>query len=146
MPENKTISADISETYEQPRAVLVRIPSEIAARIDADAQERGTNPTEIVRAIIREHYNKAANHSASVIELNDLIEDRFGHIVYEISRTRASLYHIAQQSPGLQISTDMLRKIFEVTCDDARMYLDKLEAEMKRRQSVPEQNAGDSAE
>jgi hypothetical protein len=38
MPENKRISADINESGEQPRAVLVRLAPEIAARVEADAQ------------------------------------------------------------------------------------------------------------
>jgi hypothetical protein len=38
MSENKRISADINETSEQPRAVLVRLAPEIATRVETDAR------------------------------------------------------------------------------------------------------------
>jgi hypothetical protein len=57
MAENKKLSADISETGDQPRAILVRFAPEVAARVEADAQARSASPTEIVRSIVCEHYS-----------------------------------------------------------------------------------------
>lgn len=131
MPENKKISGDINESGEQPRAVLVRFAPEIVARLETEARERDASPTEIVRAIVCEHYGEAGAQT-ELRELRDLVEGRFRHIVYEISRTRASLYRIAEQSPGIELSTDALRKIFEITREDARIYIDKLDAEIRR--------------
>lgn len=79
-------------------------------------------------------------------EIRDLIEDRFRHIVYEISRTRASLYRIAEESPGIELSTEALRDIFEITRGDARIYIDKLEAEIRRRLGPLPTNGKDSGE
>ena len=146
MAEHKAVSEGTNEIQNQTRQLAVRFGPEIVARLENEAAAKNVSPTEIVRSIVCEHYAAASDQRELPPQICGLIEDRFRHIVYEISRTRASLYHIAEQSPGLQISTDMLRKIFEVTREDARMYLEKLDAEMKRRQSAPEQNAGDSAE
>jgi hypothetical protein len=133
MAENKRISADINETSDQPRAVLVRLAPEIATRVETDARKCEVSPTEIVRSIVCEHYAAAGTQAALMRELRDLIEDRFRHTVYEISRTRASLYRIAEESPGIELSTDALREIFEITRGDARIYIDKLDAEIRCR-------------
>src|SRR5579875_2612158 len=136
MSENKRISTDINDGLEQTRAVLVRFAPQIAARLEADARERDASPTEIVRAIVREHYSERGKETELLNELRELIEDRFRHIVYEIPRTRASLYRIAEESPGIELSTETLRGIFEITRDDARIYIDTLDAEICRRLSA----------
>ena len=141
MIENKAVSEGTNENQNQTRQLAIRFAPEIVFRLETEAAAKNVSPTEIVRSIVCEHYAEAGDPKELIRQVSELIEDRFRHIVYEISRTRASLYHIAEQSPGLQISTDMLRKIFEVTREDARKYLEKLEAEMKRRQSTPEENA-----
>jgi hypothetical protein len=146
MPENKRISADINETSEQARAVLLRLAPEIASRVEADAREREVSPTEIVRSIVFEHYRGTAEQAALMREMRDLIEDRFRHTVYEISRTRASLYRIAEESPGIELSTEALGDIFEITREDARIYIDKLEAEIRRRLGPLPTNGKDSGE
>jgi hypothetical protein len=140
MPESKRISTDINGSGEQPRAVLVRFAPEIVARLETDARERDASPTEIVRAIVCAHYGAAGRQAELIGELRELIEDRFRHIVYEISRTRASLYRIAEESPGIELSTETLRGIFEVTREDARIYIDRLDAEIRRRLSAPQAN------
>lgn len=138
MPENKKLSADISETGDQPRAILVRFAPELAARVEADAQARGASPTEIVRSIVCEHYS-GANQEAGVIgELRDLIEDRFRHLVYEISRTRSSLYNVVEQSASFGLDRDKLKQIQQWSREDASEYLGRLDAEMRRRMGVAE--------
>ena len=61
MAENKKLSADISESGDQPRAILVRFAPKLAARVEADAHEQDVSPTEIVRSIICEHYGRAGD-------------------------------------------------------------------------------------
>ena len=138
MPENKKLSADISETGDQPRAVLLRLAPEIATRVEADARERDVSPTEIVRSIVCEHYS-GANQEAGVIgELRDLIEDRFRHLVYEISRTRSSLYNVVEQSATFGLDRAKLKEIQQWSREDASEYLARLDAEMRRRVGVAE--------
>jgi hypothetical protein len=135
MPENKKISTDINETNEQPRAVLLRLIPEIASRVEADARERDVSPTEIVRAIVCEHYRGAGEEAALIREILDLIEDRFRHTVYEISRTRSSLYNMAEQSGALALDRPMLKEIQQMSRQDATDYLGRLDAEIERRQA-----------
>ncbi|GEM_PF-5174037 len=136
MAENSAKSHDFMRGAEAPRPITVRFAPEIAARLEAEARERDASPTEIVRAIVREHYSGQARQTELIGELRELIEDRFRHIVYEISRTRASLYRIAEESPGIELSAETLRGIFEITRDDARIYIDTLDAEICRRLSA----------
>jgi hypothetical protein len=141
MPENKKISADINETSEQPRAVLVRLAPEIATRVETDAREREVSPTEIVRSIVCEHYS-AANEQAEVLRgIRDLIEDRFRHTVYEISRTRSSLYNMVEQSEPFGLDRPKLKEIQQLSRKDAADYLGRLDAEIDRRQSATKANS-----
>lgn len=135
MPENKKISVDISESGEQPRAVLVRLAPEVAARVHADAQERGVSPTEVVRSIVCERYSGAGEQAALMGEIRDLIEDRFRHIVYEISRTRSSLYNIVEHSDAFGLDRPKLREIQQWSREDAAEYLKRLDAEIDRRKA-----------
>ena len=72
-------------------------------------------PTEIVRAIVCEHYSGAGEQAALMREIRDLIEDRFRHIVYEISRTRSSLYNIVEQSGALGLDRPKLKEIQQLS-------------------------------
>jgi len=135
MPENKKISADINETSEQPRSVLVRLAPEIATRVENDAREREISPTEIVRSIVCEHYG-ASEQAALIREIGDLIEDRFRHIVYEISRTRSSLYNMVEQSGTLGLDRSKLKEIQQLSRKDASDYLARLDAEIDSRKGA----------
>jgi hypothetical protein len=136
MPENKRISADIGETSEQPRAVLVRLAPEVASRVEADAREREVSPTEIVRSIVCEHYAATGEQAALIEEIRDLIEDRFRHTVYEISRTRSSLYYMVEESDALGLDRSKLKEIQQLSRKDAADYLGRLDAEIERRKSA----------
>lgn len=143
MPESKRISADINESGEQPRAVLVRLAPEIATRVEADARERDVSSTEIVRSIICEHYRGASDLSALIREIRDLIEDRFRQTVYEISRTRSSLYNMVEQSEPLGLDREKLKEIQQLSREDATNYLARLDAETDRRKGAG-QTRGDA--
>jgi len=136
MPESKRISTDINGSGEQPRAVLVRFAPEIVARLEADARERDASPTEIVRAIVCAHYGAAGPQAELIGELRDLVEDRFRHIVYEISRTRSSLYHMMEQSESIDLDRERLTVIEQWSREDAQGYLHELDAEIRRRLSA----------
>jgi hypothetical protein len=140
MPENKRISADINESTEQPRAVLVRLAPEIATRVETDARERDASPTEIVRSIVCEHYSRAGESAALMHEIRGLIEDRFRHIVYEISRTRSSLYNMVEQSESFGLDRPKLTEIQQLSREDATNYLKRLDAEIDRLKGATKTN------
>lgn len=133
MVENRAVSDGTNEAQSQGKQLAVRFAPEVVGRIEADAIAGNVSPTEIVRSIVCEHYQGTSEQAGLMQELRDLVEDRFRHIVYEISRTRASLYRIAEQSPGLELSGEALRSVFEITREDARIYIDRLDAEIRRR-------------
>jgi len=135
MIENKTVSDGTNETANQTKQLAVRFTSEVAARIEADAAAQNASPTEIVRAIVREHYRGGGEKAAMMREIRDLIEDRFRHTVYEISRTRSSLYYMVEQSEALGLDRPMLKEIQQMSRQDATEYLGRLEAEIERRQA-----------
>jgi len=138
MVDTNTKSDDFTRTADQVKPITVRFAPEVAARVEADAQARGASPTEIVRSIVCEHYS-GANQEAGVIgELRDLIEDRFRHLVYEISRTRSSLYNVVEQSATFGLDRAKLKEIQQWSREDANEYLTRLDAEMRRRVGVAE--------
>jgi hypothetical protein len=145
MPESKRISTDINGSGEQPRAVLVRFAPEIVARLEAEARERDASPTEIVRAIVCAHYGAAGRQAELIGELRELVEDRFRHVVYEISRTRSSLYHMMEQSESIDLDRERLTVIEQWSREDAQGYLHELDAEIRRRLS-PLQASGQGRE
>jgi hypothetical protein len=140
MAENVAKSDDFTRGGEAPRPITVRLTPEIVARIEADARERDASPTEIVRAIVREHYGGRSKETELLNELRELIEDRFRHIVYEISRTRSSLYHMMEQSDSVDLDGDRLTVIEQWSREDARNYLADLDEEIRRRLASPRAN------
>jgi len=133
MVENRPVSDGTNETPSQSKQLAVRFAPELVARIEADAAAQNASPTEIVRAIVCEHYSGAGEAAALMREIRHLIEDRFRHIVYEISRTRSSLYNMAEQSGALELNRQMLKEIQQLSRQDATGYLERLDAEIERR-------------
>jgi len=133
MVENKMVSDGTNETANQSKELAVRITSEVVGQIEADAAAQNASPTEIVRAIVCKYYAETAGQAAMMREIRDLIEDPFRHIVYEISRTRSSLYNRAEQSGALGLNRQMLKEIQQLSRQDATGYLERLDAEIERR-------------
>ena len=146
MVENRAVSDGTKETQSQGRQLAVRFAPEIVARLEADARERDASPTEIVRAIVCAHYGAAGESAALMRELRDLVEDRFRHIVYEISRTRSSLYHMMEQSESIDLDRERLTVIEQWSREDAQGYLQELDAEIRRRLSPPQASGGEREE
>jgi hypothetical protein len=136
MVDSNTKSDDFTRTADQAKPITVRFAPEVAARVEADAQARSASPTEIVRSIVCEHYSGASQGTDLMRELRDLIEDRFRHLVYEISRTRSSLYNIVEQGNGFGFDRAKLKQIQQWSREDASEYLGRLDAEMRRRIEV----------
>ena len=136
MDENNTKSNDFTRTADQAKPITVRFAPEVAARVEADAQARTASPTEIVRSIVSEHYSGVSKGTELIGELRDLIEDRFRHLVYEISRTRTSLYNMVEQGNGFGLDRAKLKQIQQWSREDASEYLGRLDAEMRRRIEV----------
>lgn len=126
---------------DQAKPITVRFAPEIAAQLEAEAQARGASPTEIVRSIVCEHYSAANEQAGLIQEIRDLIEDRFRHTVYEISRTRSSLYNMVEQSGALGLDRPKLKEIQQLSRKDASDYLGRLDAEIDRRKSIAKTNS-----
>jgi hypothetical protein len=136
MAENTMKSDDFTRAVDQAKPITVRFAPEVAARVEADAQARGASPTEIVRTIVLKHYSGAGEQAGLMLEIHDLIEDRFRHLVYEISRTRSSLYNMVEQGNGFGLDRPKLKQIQQWSREDASEYLGRLDAEMRRRIEV----------
>lgn len=133
MVDSNTKSDDFTRTADQAKPITVRFAPEVAGQVEADAQARGGSPTETVRSIVSEHYRGVSKRTELIRELRDLIEDRFRHLVYEISRTRSSLYNIVEQGNGFGLDRPKLKQIQQWSREDASEYLGRLDAEMRRR-------------
>lgn len=133
MVEKTAVSEGTNETQNQSKQLAVRFAPEVAARIEADAAAQNASPTEIVRAIVCEHYSGAGEQTRLIGEIRDLIEDRFRHTIYEISRTRSSLYNMVEQSESFGLDRPKLKEIQQLSREDATSYLKRLDAEIDRR-------------
>ena len=140
MVENRPVSDGTNETPSQSKQLAVRFAPELVARIEADAAAQNASPTEIVRSIVFEHYSGASEQAALMREIRDLIEDCFRHTVYEISRTRSSLYNMAEQSESFGLNRPRLKDIQQLSREDAANYLKRLDAEIGRRKSASKTN------
>jgi hypothetical protein len=136
MVDSNTKSDDFTRTADQAKPITVRFAPEVAGQVEADAQARSASPTEIVRSIVSEHYSGVGKGTELIRELRELIEDRFRHLVYEISRTRSSLYNIVEQGNGFGLDRAKLKQIQQWSREDATEYLGRLDAEMRRRIEV----------
>jgi hypothetical protein len=136
MVENRAVSEGTNETQNQSKQLAVRFAPEVVARIEADAAAHDASPTEIVRSIVCEHYSGAGEQAVLMREIRDLIEDRFRHTVYEISRTRSSLYNMVEQSEPFGLDRPKLKEIQELSREDATNYLKRLNAEIDRRKGA----------
>ena len=141
MGENRPVSDGTNETSSQSKQLAVRFAPEVVARIEADATAQNASPTEIVRSIVFEHYSGASDQSVLMREIRELIEDCFRHTVYEISRTRSSLYNMVEQSESFGLDRPKLKDIQELSREDAANYLKQLDAEIDRRKSEAKANS-----
>ena len=140
MVENGAVSKGTNETENQSKQLAVRFAPEVVALIEADAAAENASPTEIVRAIVCEHYSGAGEQTRLIGEIRDLIEDRFRHTVYEISRTRSSLYNMVEQSEPFGLDRRKLKQIQQLSREDATNYLKRLDAEIDRRKGGAQTN------
>jgi len=140
MVENRAVSKGTNETENQSKQLAVRFAPEVVALIEADAAAENASPTEIVRAIVCEHYGAAGEQTRLIGEIRDLIEDRFRHTIYEISRTRSSLYNMVEQSESFGLDRPKLKEIQQLSREDATNYLKRLDAEIDRRKGAAQPN------
>jgi hypothetical protein len=140
MVDKTAVSEGTNETQNQSKQLAVRFAPEVAARIEADAATQNASPTEIVRAIVCEHYSGAGEQTRLIGEIRELIEDRFRHTVYEISRTRSSLYNMVEQSESFGPARPKLKEIQQLSREDATNYLKRLDAEIDRRKGAAKIN------
>ena len=140
MAENKAVSDGTNETMNQTKQLAIRFAPEIVARLEADALVENVSPTEIVRSIVCKHYGESREQVASFREIRELIEDRFRQTVYEISRTRSSLYHMVEQSEVLELDHTKLEEIYRLSHEGAADYLGRLDVEIDRRKNQPRAN------
>src|SRR5229473_3173524 len=115
MAETTMKSDDFTRGADQAKPVTVRFAPEIAVRLDADAQTRGASPTEIVRAIVCEHYSGAGEPAALIRE-------------------------IREQSEGFGLDRPKLKEIQQWSREDASEYLGRLDAEIDRRKGAAKTN------
>ncbi|HUA36528.1 MAG TPA: hypothetical protein VMA09_23180 [Candidatus Binataceae bacterium] len=141
MAEETMKANDFARSADQAKPITIRFSSEIAAQIEAEAQARDASPTEIVRSIVCDHYNESVDLGQLRSEISELIEDRFRHTVYEISRTRSSLYYMVERSEALELDRPKLEEIQRLSRQNATDYIGRLDAEIDRRKNGSKANS-----
>jgi len=136
MAEETMKANDFARSADQAKPITIRFSSEIA-----EAQARDASPTEIVRSIVCDHYNESVDLGQLRSEISELIEDRFRHTVYEISRTRSSLYYMVERSEALELDRTKLEEIQRLSRQNATDYIGRLDAEIDRRKNGSKANS-----
>jgi hypothetical protein len=131
------MAEDTRKTY------TVRLPEQVAARIDNQASGAGIAPTTLIQSCLIRHFgdrNPSANDvagsqpqpvaiSAKLAALQRVVEQwqqmaaqRHDQLMFEIVKTRSALFHALDQSVGAAA----VDEIIEASERAARQYLDRL--------------------
>ena len=97
-----------------------RIAPEIATRLEEEATNRELTTSELVREIVRTHYEKSVTpetRGQSAVSEADA-ERRFQQLIFEIGKTRSAMLRIGLQT----IPEETMEQILAAATDDAKNY------------------------
>jgi hypothetical protein len=103
----------------------LRLPREIAVRVEAEAKQSGMATSELLRQIVTAHYESSQADEAPSREKD--AEWRFQQLIFEIGKTRSAVLRIALQT----IAEGTMEQILAAATDDAKDYAALVAAGMK---------------
>ena len=115
----------------------LRLPQEIAVRVEAEAKQSGLATSELLRQIVTAHYESSQADEAASREKD--AERRFQQLVFEISKTRSAVLRIGLHA----IPEETMEQILAAATDDAKDYAALVAAGMRGLTAQPG-NQGDA--
>ena len=108
--------------------ISIRVPEDLGEQLRAAIEASGKGLTPFVVDILRKHFDapeasarSGSGDSADIIAL-------LRHIIYELVRTRVSLFSIAEKL----VDAESLELIYREACPVAQRYVARLSEEMGR--------------
>jgi len=129
---------------ETKKTFTIRLPEQIAARVEAHAVDLNVSPTTLLQSVVVRHFDLAGQggpETAPIAALGGKMEalrklcerleqaeaDRYAQLLFEMVKTRSAIFHSLDQSIG----ANAVDEIIEASEQTARQYLARLD-------SVPE--------
>jgi hypothetical protein len=109
----------------------LRLPQEIAVRVEAEAKQSGLATSELLRQIVTAHYESSQADEAASREKD--AERRFQQLVFEISKTRSAVLRIGLHA----IPEETMEQILAAATDDAKGYAARVAAGIKGLRGEP---------
>lgn len=124
---------------ETKKTYTIRLPEQVAARIEAQAAGMHVSPTTLLQSLISRHFDvagqggpdtapiaalggKLAALTKTCERLEQAEAERYGQLLFEVIKTRSAIFHSLDQSMG----ANAVDEIIEASEQTARQYLARL--------------------
>jgi hypothetical protein len=125
---------------EQNKVITFRLPETAAEQLEQHAKETGTSVSKLLQDLVADFLDEQNPEFAE--PPNPLLIRYLLQIIYELVRTRVSLFRIAE---GRMVDETGLQEIYESARETAQKYIRRLDAEMMKAPPVESTEAsGDS--
>lgn len=125
---------------ESKKTYTIRLPEAAAQRVQQAAEELGITPTAFIQALVAEHCEGRDGTSSD--GLPPALERYLNHIIFELVRTRVSLFYIAEHRIAPEVE---LKEIYDMAAEASRDYLDQLEKHMAKAAAPVAEDAAENS-
>jgi hypothetical protein len=125
---------------ETKKTFTIRLPEQVAARVEAQASGLNVSPTALLQSVIVRHFDLAGQgglDTASIAALGGKLAaltkacqrleqaeaERYGQLLFEVIKSRSAIFHSLDQSIG----ANAVDEIIEASEQTARQYLARLD-------------------
>ncbi len=126
---------------EQNKVITFRLPETAAEQLEQHAKETGTSVSKLLQDLVADFLDEQNPEFAEAP--NPLLIRYLLHIIYELVRTRVSLFRIAE---GRMVDATGLQEIYESARETAQKYIRRLDAEMMKALPVDTAEASEGSE
>jgi predicted transcriptional regulator len=126
---------------EQNRVITFRLSQTAAEQLEQHAKETGTSISRLLQDLVADYLDEQNPEFAE--PPNPLLIRYLLHIIYELVRTRVSLFRIAE---GRLVDEEGLNEIYESARETAQTYINRLDAEMIKAPPIETSEAGGDSE
>jgi hypothetical protein len=137
---------------ESKKTYTIRLSDAAAQRVQKEAEELGITPTAFIQALVAGHCDgrgggdvsgdPRADEALSLSGLPAALERYLNHIIFELVRTRVSLFYIAENRIAPE---EELKEIYDTAAESGRDYLEELEKHMAKAAAAADENAPESS-
>jgi len=125
---------------EQNKVITFRLLETAAEQLEQHAKETGTSVSKLLQDLVADFLDEQNPEFAEAP--NPLLIRYLLHIIYELVRTRVSLFRIAE---GRMVDATGLQEIYESARETAQKYIRRLDAEMMKALPVDTAEASEGS-